>query len=163
MGKGSKPWLRGGVSLVVLVGLAAALIASPALSLTSQDKKQVKKIAKRQATKVFNNLFPDAEVKGGNFFISSVTTLNFPQVPNQQCTDPAFLGGLEPLTVPAAGISATDHVVVTPPPGWAPTFTLTAIPDPANNRVLLSACNHFTSGSGDPDAGGGSYKLLVIR
>jgi hypothetical protein len=154
MSKGSKPWFRGGVSLVVLVGLAAALIASPALSLTSQDKKQVKKIAKKQATKVFNNLFPVTEVSSGNFFLSSVTTLNFPQTTAEDCST---------LTIPAAGISATDHVVVTPPPGWAPTFTLTAIPDPANNQVTLAACNTFTAGAGDPDTNGGSYKLLVIR
>ncbi len=150
MSKGSKPWFRGGVSLVVLVGLAAALIASPALSLTSQDKKQVKKIAKKQATKVFNNL----EVSSGNFFLSSVTTLNFPTTTAEECST---------LTIPAAGISATDHVLVTPPPGWAPTFTLTAIPDPPNNQVTLSACNTFQFGAGDPDTGGGSYKLLVIR
>jgi hypothetical protein len=163
MGKGSKPWFRGGVSLVVLVALAAALIASPALSLTSQDKKQVKKIAKKQATKVFNKLFPVTEVDSGNFFLSSVTTLNFPIIPAQECSDPAFGGGLQPLTIPAAGISASHHVLVTPPPGWAGTFTLAAIPDPPNNRVLLSACNHFGAGGGDPDAGGGPYKLLVIR
>jgi hypothetical protein len=154
MGKGSKPWFRGGVSLVVLVGLAAALIASPALSLTSQDKKQVKKIAKKQATKVFNNLFPVTEVRSGNFFLSSVTTLNFPVILAEDC---------DTLTVPAAGISATHHVLVTPPPGWADTFTLTAIPDPPNNQVTLSACNIYHTGGGDPDTGGGSYKLLVIR
>ncbi|MGH2656081.1 MAG: hypothetical protein ACRDIZ_05195 [Actinomycetota bacterium] len=139
---------------MVLVGLAAALIASPALSLTPQDKKQVKKIAKKQATKVFNNLFPETEVGSGNFFLSSVTTLNFPITPAEECST---------LTVPAAGISASDHVLVTPPPGWAPTFMLTAIPDPPNNQVTLSACNNFQFGAGDPDAGGGSYKLLVIR
>jgi len=154
MRKGSKPWFRGGVSLVLLVGLAAALIASPALSLTSQDKKQVKKIAKKQATKVFNNLFPVTEVRGENFFLSSVTTLNFPVITAEECST---------LNIPAAGISATAHVLVTPPPGWAPTFTLTAIPDPPNNQVTLSACNTFQFGAGDPDTGGGSYKLLVIR
>jgi hypothetical protein len=154
MSKGTKPWFRGGVSLVVLVGLAAALIASPALSLTSLEKKQVKKIAKRQATKVFNNLFPVTEVRSGNFSLSSVTTLNFPVTPESDCST---------LTVPAAGISATDHVVVTPPPGWAPTFILTGIPDPPNNQVTLAACNNFGFGAGDPDTGGGSYKLLVIR
>jgi hypothetical protein len=163
MAKERKPWFRGAVSLVVLVGLAATLIATPAISLTSQEKKQVKKIAKKQATKVFNNLFPEAEVKSGNFFLSSVTTLNFPIITNQTCSDPDFAGEPAPLTVPAAGISATDHVLVTPPPGWEGQFTLTAIPDPPNNRVLLVACNHFTAGGGDPDGGGGPYKLLVIR
>ena len=40
------------MSLAVLVGVAAALIASPAVSLTSQDKKQVKKIVKKQINKM---------------------------------------------------------------------------------------------------------------
>jgi hypothetical protein len=60
MDKESQPWFRGGVTLTVLVGLAGALIATPAISLTSQDKKQVKKIAKKQATKVFNSKFQGA-------------------------------------------------------------------------------------------------------
>lgn len=51
MAKQRKPWFRGAVSLAVLVGVAAALIASPAISLTSQDKKQVKKIVKKQIKK----------------------------------------------------------------------------------------------------------------
>jgi hypothetical protein len=51
MDKARKPWFRGAVSIAVLVGVAAALIASPAISLTSQEKKQVKKIAKKQIKK----------------------------------------------------------------------------------------------------------------
>jgi hypothetical protein len=52
MHKERKPWFRGAVSLAVLVGVAAALIASPAVSLTSQEKKQVKKIVKKQINKM---------------------------------------------------------------------------------------------------------------
>jgi hypothetical protein len=52
MVKERKPWFRGAVSLAVLVGVAAALIASPAVSLTSQEKKQVKKIVKKQINKM---------------------------------------------------------------------------------------------------------------
>jgi hypothetical protein len=56
MGKERKPWFRGAVSLAVLVGVAAALIASPAVSLTSAEKKQVKKIVKKQVKKMAPNL-----------------------------------------------------------------------------------------------------------
>lgn len=52
MAMGKKPWFRGAVSLAVLVGVAAALIASPAFSLTSLEKKQVKKIVKKQINKL---------------------------------------------------------------------------------------------------------------
>jgi hypothetical protein len=67
------------------------------------------------------------------------------------------------LSIPVTGIQATDHVLVTPPPSWAQTFVLTAIPDPAGNAVTLAACNNFFAGSGNPDGNGGPYKLLVIR
>jgi hypothetical protein len=61
MGKISTPWLRGAVSLAVLVGLGAALVASPAgAHFLHPSKAQVKKVAKKQATKVFNSLFPSA-------------------------------------------------------------------------------------------------------
>jgi hypothetical protein len=69
------------------------------------------------------------------------------------------------MDIPAPGISASDHVVVTPPPGWPDTFVITAHPEPASNVVTFAACNTFTGGGFvDPDgAGGGPYKLLVIR
>ena len=55
MGKISKPWLRGAVSLAVLVGLGAALVASPAgAHFLHPSKAQVKKVAKKEATKVFD-------------------------------------------------------------------------------------------------------------
>ena len=57
MDKVRKPWLRGAVSLAVLAGLAAALIASPATAhFLHPSKAQVKKVAKR----VFNQRFPGA-------------------------------------------------------------------------------------------------------
>lgn len=55
MSKVSKPWLRGAVSLAILVGLGAALVASPAgAHFLHPSKGQVKKVAKKEATKVFN-------------------------------------------------------------------------------------------------------------
>jgi len=95
-------------------------------------------------------------VTGGKFFLSSVTTLNFGNVNGSTCSA---------MTIPAPGISASDHVVVTPPPGWPDTFVLTAHPEPASNAARFTACNTFTGGGFvDPDgASGGPYKLLVIR
>jgi hypothetical protein len=57
-----KPWIRGAVTLAIIGGLAAALIATPALSLTSKDKKQVKKIANKQANQVFDSKIGSATV-----------------------------------------------------------------------------------------------------
>lgn len=63
MAKQSRKWSRAAVSLVVLVGLAAALITSPAVSLTSQDKKQVKRIAKKVAKKEIGAVLPTLQEK----------------------------------------------------------------------------------------------------
>ena len=58
-----KPWIRGAVSLAVLAGLAAALIASPATAhFLHPSKAQVKKVAKKVATKVFNSKIGGASV-----------------------------------------------------------------------------------------------------
>ncbi|MGH2661233.1 MAG: hypothetical protein ACRDH8_00215 [Actinomycetota bacterium] len=56
MRKVSKPWLRGAVSLAVLVGLAAALVASPVGAFDPGDKRKVKRIARKQAKKQVNKL-----------------------------------------------------------------------------------------------------------
>jgi hypothetical protein len=100
-------------------------------------------------------------VTSGKFFFSSATNLNFPIITAQRCS--GFVGEPSNLSVSVPGILATDHVLVTPPPGFADTFTLLGKPDPNSNSVVLTACNTFTAGGGDPDANGGPYKVLVIR
>jgi hypothetical protein len=93
-------------------------------------------------------------VTSGKFFLSVVANLNFPIILASDC-------GTLPVSTP--GIAANDHVLVTPPPGWAPTFVIGGIPDPANNQVLVQACNNFSAGGGDADGNGGPVKVLVIR
>jgi hypothetical protein len=97
-----------------------------------------------------------AQVIGVTFPIHSVVTLNFGNISGSTCSS---------LPISAPGIKATDNVLVTPPPGWPDTFTVVGHPEPASNTVVFAACNTFTGGgSVDPDgAGGGPYKLLVIR
>lgn len=88
-------------------------------------------------------------------FLKGTSTQNLPPITAETCTS---------FPVPAAGISATDHVLVTPPPGFADTFTLTGKPEPSTNNVVFALCNTFTAGAGDPDGvNGGPYKFLVIR
>jgi hypothetical protein len=96
----------------------------------------------------------DKAVTSGKFFLSVGQNLNFGLVGQSDCAT---------LPVSTPGITANDHVLVTPPPGWAPTFVVGGIPDPPNNQVLIQACNNFGAGSGDADGGGGPYKVLVIR
>ncbi len=95
-------------------------------------------------------------VTGGKFFLGKKVTLNLDVVPGSTCTE---------FDISAPGVTATDSVVVTPPPTWADTFTLVARPALSTpNAVTVSICNVFTGGgAGDPDGAGGSYKLLVIR
>jgi hypothetical protein len=71
MAKQRKPWFRGAVSLAVLVGVAAALIASPAISLTSQEKRQVKKIVKKQINKLAPGLDVATAKKLANVTVQS--------------------------------------------------------------------------------------------
>jgi hypothetical protein len=94
-------------------------------------------------------------VTSEKFFLSVVQNLNLGLVPASDCRPTA--------SISTPGITATDHVLVTPPPGFADTFALTGVPDPAGNRVVIQACNNFFAGSGDPDGAGGPYKVLVIR
>lgn len=95
-------------------------------------------------------------VTSDQVFLGSVTTLNFGDIAGETCSS---------LTVPAAGITANDHVLVTPPPGFPDTFTLMGKPAPATNTVVFAVCNHFNGGGAvDPDGPAGSpYKLLVIN
>ena len=93
-------------------------------------------------------------VTSGKFFLSIKTTLDFPTILASNCSS---------IPVPAAGITATDHVLGTPPPGFADTFNLSVKPEPSTNTIVFAACNNFNAGGADPDGAGGSYKALVIR
>jgi hypothetical protein len=101
MGNPSKPWLRGAVSLAVLVGLAAALVASPATAhFLHPSKGQVKKVAKKEATKVFNTKFPGA-------FDEAIAPI---EAANQdKCVDGAVLAfaTINGSTVTGPGFSST--------------------------------------------------------
>jgi hypothetical protein len=97
----------------------------------------------------------DKGVTSGKFFLSVVSNQNIGPVPGSTCST---------FAISTPGIQATDHVLVTPPPGWTDTFTLVGDPDPAGNQVVVQFCNTFTGGgAADPDGGGGPYKVLVIR
>jgi hypothetical protein len=109
------------------------------------------KIANQAVT---SNKIADKAVTSGKFFLSVIQNLNFGLVGASDCAT---------LPISTPGITANDHVLVTPPPGWAPTFVVGGIPDPPNNQVLIQACNNFFAGSGDADGGGGPYKVLLIR
>jgi hypothetical protein len=97
----------------------------------------------------------DKAVTSGKFFLSVVSNQNIGPVAGSTCST---------FAISTPGIQATDHVLVTPPPGWTDTFTLVGDPDPAGNQVVVQFCNTFTGGgAADPDGGGGAYKVLVIR
>jgi hypothetical protein len=94
-------------------------------------------------------------VTSGKFFLSVVSNQNIGNVAGGACST---------FAISTPGIQATDHILVTPPPGWTDTFTLVGDPDPAGNQVVVQFCNTFQmGGSADPDGGGGPYKVLVIR
>jgi hypothetical protein len=97
----------------------------------------------------------DRAVTSGKFFLSVVSNQNIGPVAGSTCST---------FAISTPGIQATDHVLVTPPPGWTDTFTLVGDPDPTGNQVVVQFCNTFTGGgAADPDGGGGPYKVLVIR
>jgi hypothetical protein len=98
----------------------------------------------------------DKGVTSGKFFLATVTTQNFGTIAGPSC---------DTRDVAVPGLQASDYVVVTPPPGYPNTFTLEGHPSAAGNAVTLVSCNTFDGGGTvDPDgAGGGSYKVLVIR
>jgi hypothetical protein len=102
---------------------------------------------------VTSNKIASGAVTSGKVFFATSTTLNFGTILAEAC---------DARDVSAPGIQATDHIVVTPPPGFPITFTLQGIP--GNGVVSVAACNTFTAGGVDPDGpGGGPYKVLVIR
>ena len=143
--------------LALIVAMAGGAYAA-AVPKNSVGPKQLKKNAVKSGKIVNGAVTSDKiasqAVTSGKFFLSVVTNLNFPIISASDC-------GTLPVSTP--GITANDHVLVTPPPGWAPTFVIGGIPDPANNQVLVQACNNFGAGGGDADAGGGPVKILVIH
>ena len=145
----------GRVALIVsVVALVFALVGTALSGGSRVPGKNGVKASDIGAGAVKTKKIGKAAVTSDKFFLSVVQNLNFGLVPASDCTT-------SPISTP--GITATDHVLVTPPPGFADTFVLTGDPDPANNRVFVQACNNFFAGSGDPDGGGGPYKVLVIR
>lgn len=101
-----------------------------------------------------SDIAPGAVV-GEHFSRAQSYLVNFAALASEAC---------DSLPVSTPGIFGSSHVVVTPPPGFPATFTLTGVPDVGNNEVDLQICNHFPSGgSVDPDgAGGAAYRLIVI-
>jgi hypothetical protein len=94
----------------------------------------------------------DKAVTSGKFFLSGTTTVTFGNVGGEACAS---------INIPAAGVTANDHVLVTPPPVWPDTFSITAVAE--NGNIRVAGCNTFTGGgSVDPDGTGG-IKFLVIR
>lgn len=112
-----------------------------------------------KATKVANGAVTAAKIANGavtssKLFLSATAPTGFGNIAGEECAG---------LVVPAAGIRASDHVVVTPPPGWPDTFSVNAHPEPATNEVRVNACNTFTGGGSlDPD-GTSAVHVLVIR
>ena len=174
----TRPRLNPALIVAVLALVAAlagtAVATDPIATDSAVTKKKVKKIANKQINKrlpwktadladgaVTTPKLADGAVTSEKFFLSVVQNHDFGLVDQSNCTGQP--GQSPTLSISTPGITATDHVLVTPPPGFADTFVLTAVPDPANNRVVVSACNNFFAGSGDPDGAGGPYKVLVIR
>jgi hypothetical protein len=88
-----KPWVRGAVTLAVIGGLAAALMASPVGAALSKSK--VKKIANKVAGNVANEVF-DAEIS--NYYTKSEinqTVYRYEQSIPSGVTVTGVFGGLE--------------------------------------------------------------------
>ena len=154
--------------LALIVAMAGGAYAA-ALPKNSVGPKQLKKNAVKTgkivngavtSDKIANSAvtsgkIADKAVTSGKFFLSVVSNQNIGPVAGSTCST---------FAISTPGIQASDHVVVTPPPGWTDTFTLVGDPDPTGNQVVVQFCNTFTGGgAADPDGGGGPYKVLVIR
>jgi hypothetical protein len=118
-----------------------------------------KKIADGAVTnkKIADGAVTGAKIANGaigssKFFLSGTSPISFGSIAGETCSS---------INIPAAGVTTTDHVVITPPTGWPDTFSVTGSAD--TNVVHAAACNTFTGGgSVDPDGGGG-VRFLVIR
>jgi len=154
--------------LALIVAMAGGAYAA-AVPKNSVGPKQLKKNAVKTgkivngavtSNKIANSAvtsgkIADKAVTSGKFLLSVVSNQNIGPVAGSTCST---------FSISTPGIQATDHVVVTPPPGWTDTFTLVGDPDPAGNQVVVQFCNTFTGGgAADPDGGGGPYKVLLIR
>ena len=154
--------------LALIVAMAGGAYAA-AVPKNSVGAKQLKKNAVKTgkivngavtSDKIAGNAVTSDKIAGkavtsGKFFLSVVSNQNVGPVAGSTCST---------FAISTPGIQATDHVVVTPPPGWTDTFTLVGDPDPTGNQVVVQFCNTFTGGgAADPDGGGGPYKVLVIR
>ena len=154
--------------LALIVAMAGGAYAA-AVPKNSVGPKQLKKNAVKTgkivngavtSDKIANSAvasgkIADKAVTSGKFFLSVVSNQNIGPVAGSTCST---------FAISTPGIQATDHVLVTPPPGWTDTFTLVGDPDPTGNQVVVQFCNTFTGGgAADPDGGGGPYKVLVIR
>jgi hypothetical protein len=141
--------------IISVVALVLALVGTAFSGGSKVPGKNGVKASDIAKGAVKNAKIAKGAVTSGKFFVTTTATLNFGLIGFDDC---------DSLTVPVPGIEATDHVLVTPPPGFAETFVLQGRPEPATGVVSLAACNNFGAGSGDADgAGGGLYKVLVIR
>ena len=164
--------IRGKPSPALIVAILALIVAmaggayAAAVPKNSVGPKQLKKNAVKSgkivngavtSDKIANSAvtsgkIADKGVTSGKFFLSGQTTVSFGNINGEECSS---------INIPAAGVTATDHVVVTPPAGWPDTFSITGTAEA--NAVHVAACNTFTGGGFvDPDGAGG-VKFLVIR
>src|SRR5262249_55493361 len=141
--------------LALFVAVGGVGYAAVKLAPNSVKTKQIKKGAvtepKLANGAVSNGKLADGAVSGSKiangaiggakFFFSTATTLDFGTLLAEAC---------DARDVPVPGVQATDHIVVTPPPGFPVTFTLQGIP--GNGVVSVAACNTFVAGGADPDA-----------
>jgi hypothetical protein len=103
---------------------------------------------------VSSSKIADGAVTSGKVFLSAVSPTSFGTLLAGDCAS---------IGIPAPGIQATDHVVVTPPPSWADTFTVVGHPNPNTSEVRVAACNQFSAGGADPEQGDSVVRVLVIR
>jgi hypothetical protein len=144
--------------LALFVALGGVGYSAIKLKANSVKTKAIKKGAvtepKIASGAVTSGKIASGAVTSSKVFFASSQTLDFGTI--------AGSGFCDARNVTVPGIQATDHIVVTPPPGFPVTFTLQGIP--GNGLVQVAACNEFGGGGSlDPDGAGGPYKVLVIR